>query len=81
MPQVTDYVAIPPHLMEDGEIFAGEPRECRYGGSAARWAATMAADPQNYGAIAISRSGDTALGDFDDAVVLQSIGEVDGAAL
>lgn len=41
----------------------------------------MAADPKNCGAIAFSRSGDPAMGDFDDAVILKSIGEVDGAAV
>jgi len=29
------------------------------------------------GAIAFSRTGDTALGDFEDAVILKTIGEVD----
>jgi hypothetical protein len=29
------------------------------------------------GAIAFSRSGDPALGDFEDAVILKTVGEVD----
>jgi hypothetical protein len=29
------------------------------------------------GAIAFSRTGDPALGDFDDAVILKTVGEVD----
>lgn len=81
MPQVTYFVAMPFHCNEEGEIVAGEPKECRDGGSAARWAATMAADPKNCGAIAFSRAGDPALGDFEDAVIIKSIGEVDGAAV
>jgi hypothetical protein len=32
-------------------------------------------------AIAFSRSGDPALGDFDDAVILRTFGQIDEAAL
>ena len=33
------------------------------------------------GAIAFSRTGDPALGDFDDAVILKTVGEVDSGLL
>ena len=81
MAQITYHVALPFHRTDDVEIAAGEPRECRDSHAASRWAATMAADPKNCGAIAFSRSGDPALGDFEDALIITSIGEVNGAAL
>ena len=43
---------------------------------AARVAAIMVADPKNCGAIAFSRTGDPALGDFEDAVIVTQIGDV-----
>ena len=81
MPQITYYVALPFHLTDDGGIVAGEPRECRDSGSAARSAAILAADPKNCGAIAFSRTGDPALGDFEDAVIIKMIGETAELAL
>jgi hypothetical protein len=81
MPRVTYFVAIPFRLSEEGVIVAGEPRECRDGQNAERWAATMATDSKNCGALAFARSGDPALGDFDDAVVIKTFGEIDGAVL
>ena len=81
MATVTYFVAIPFRLSDDGTIVAGEPQECRDGGKAARVAAFMAADPKNCGAIAFCRTGDPAVGDFEDAVIITQIGDVDGAAL
>jgi hypothetical protein len=81
MAVVTYVVAIPFRLAEDGAIVAGEPQECRDCGRAARVAAIMAADPRNCGAVGFSRRGDPALGDFEDAVIITQIGDVDGAAL
>jgi hypothetical protein len=78
---ITYYVAIPFSISDDGSIVAGEPQECRDAGKARRVAAVLASDPHNCGAIAFSRSGDPALGDFEDAVIISKIGEVDGAAL
>jgi hypothetical protein len=42
---------------------------------------TMAAMEGHCGAIAFSRTGDPALGDFEDAVVLKRVGEVDAGAV
>ena len=44
---------------------------------AIRMAKTLAATEPHCGAIAFSRTGDPALGDFEDAVVLKTVGEVD----
>ncbi len=40
-------------------------------------AASMAKMEEHCGAIAFSRTGDPALGDFEDAVILKKVGEVD----
>jgi hypothetical protein len=42
-----------------------------------RMAGSLAAMEGHCGAIAFSRTGDPALGDFDDAVILKTVGEVD----
>jgi hypothetical protein len=44
-------------------------------------AGTMAAMEGHCGAIAFSRTGDPALGDFEDAVILKMVGEVDAGLL
>ena len=77
MKELTYYVALPFRLSDDGQVVAGEPQECRDAGKAVRVATILAADPGNCGAIAFSRSGDPSLGDFEDAVIIRSFGEVD----
>jgi hypothetical protein len=56
---------------------AGEPQECRDAFKARSVAAILASDPNNCGAVAFSRTGDAALGEFDDAVIIARLGEVD----
>jgi hypothetical protein len=63
MPQITYHVAIPFRPSDQG-VVAGAPQECRDSGAAKRRAALLAAEPENCGAIAFSRTGDPALGDF-----------------
>jgi hypothetical protein len=41
----------------------------------------LAVEEGHCGAIAFSRTGDPALGDFEDAVILKVVGEVDIALL
>jgi hypothetical protein len=41
------------------------------------WPGSLAREEGHCGAIAFSRTGDPALGDFEDAVILKTIGEVD----
>jgi len=77
MPNVTYYVAVPFRNGEDGQITAGEPLECRDSYKAKSAAAAMAGDPANCGAIAFSRTGDPAMGEFEDAVIIARLGEVD----
>ena len=82
MATVTYFVALPfRRSEEDGAIVAGEPKEARSSDQALRMAASMATAEGNWGAIAFSRTGDPALGEFEDAVVLKTFGEVDAGLL
>lgn len=69
------YVALPFTRVEDG-LAPGEAAECPSGAAAIRRAKALASDKANAGAVAFSRSGDPNLGEFDDAVILKSFGEV-----
>ena len=80
MGTTTYYVALAFALSEDGDIVACEPKEARSADQAIRMAKTLATEP-HCGAIAFSRTGDPALGDFEDAVVLKMVGEVDEGLL
>jgi hypothetical protein len=62
---------------ENGDIVAGDPKEARSAEQAIRMAGTLAVAEGHCGAIAFSRTGDPALGDFEDAVILKTVGEVD----
>ena len=68
MATVTYYVALPFLRAEDGSLTPGEAMECQSTGQAFSRAAGMAL--KSGGAVAFSRTGDPALGDFDPAVVL-----------
>ena len=81
MATMTYYVALPFMRSEDGEIVECEPKEARSSDQAIRMASTMAAMEGHCGAIAFSRTGDPALGDFEDAVILKTGGEVDEGLL
>ncbi len=81
MSNVTYYVALAFTLSEDGDIVAREPKEARSSDQAIRMARAFAATPPNCGAIAFSRTGDPVLGEFEDAVVLKAVGEVNEGLL
>jgi hypothetical protein len=66
---------------DSGEIVACDPKEARSSEQAIRNAGSLARIKGRCGAIAFSRIGDPALGDFDDAVILKTVGEVDTALL
>jgi hypothetical protein len=78
---VTYYVALPFVVDEGGSAVPGQAKEVHSEGSALRLASAMADLPENCGAIAFSRTGDPASGDFADAVVIKSFGEVDAGAM
>jgi hypothetical protein len=69
------YVAMPFIALEQG-LSAGQAVECPTGASAIRRAEAMSRSEPNVGAIAFSRSGDPNLGEFEDAVILKTFGEV-----
>lgn len=78
---VTYHVALPFVRDEAGEIVAGDAQECPDASKAAQVASFLASDPKHCGSIAFSRTGDPALGDFEDAVVIKTYGTVDPLAL
>ena len=78
MAATTYYVALAFMRSEEGgDIVACDPKEARSSEHAMRLAASLAAEEGHCGAIAFSRTGDPALGDFEDAVILKTVGEVD----
>ena len=72
---VTYYVALPFVRTEDG-VAAGLAQEMPNERAAIRRAEALSRDPANAGALAFKRSGDPGMGNFDDATILQSFGEV-----
>src|SRR5271166_805265 len=79
MATMTYYVALAFKRSEDdgGDIVACDPKEARTAEQAIRMAGSLATQEGHCGAIAFSRTGDPAIGDFDDAVILKTVGEVD----
>jgi hypothetical protein len=73
MASVTYYVALPFDDC-DGELVAGEARECQTANAAIRCARSMSTS--HTGAIAFSRNGDPTTGEFEAAEVLEKFGEV-----
>jgi len=69
------FVALPFTRIEGG-LAPGQAAECSNGAAAVRRAEAMFANQANAGAVAFSRSGDPNLGEFDDAVILKTFGEV-----
>jgi hypothetical protein len=69
------YVALPFTHTEDG-LAPGEAVECPNGAAAIRRAQAMSTGEASAGAVAFSRSGDPNLGEFADAVILRTFGQV-----
>ena len=72
---VTYYVALPFIRTEDG-VAPGEAQEMPNEGAAIRKAESMSRDPANGGALAFKRSGDPNMGNFGEATILKTFGEV-----
>jgi hypothetical protein len=70
------YVAMPFMPAEGGGLAPGQPMECPSEGAAIRRAEIMSRDEGNAGAIAFARRGDPNVGEFEDAVILKTFGEV-----
>lgn len=76
MATMTYYVALGFKRSDDGgEIVASDPKEARSADQAIRMAGSLQGRRGHCGAIALSRTGDPALGDFEDAVILKTVGE------
>ena len=75
MADITYYVALPFIATDDG-IAAGKPTECLNLLAVVATAEALSRKPGNVGAVAFSRRGDPATGDFGDAKVLKRFGDV-----
>jgi hypothetical protein len=76
MMAINYFVALPFVLADDGTIIAGGPIECASAGTAILRAEVLSRMEGNVGAVAFSRTGDSDIGIFEDAVVLRKFGEV-----
>ena len=76
MADVTYYVALPFTIDDKGEPVAGTGEELQSPSGAMRRADTLSRQPSNIGAVAFSRTGDPATGEFSDAIVLGQFGGV-----
>jgi len=76
---VTYYVVVPFDRDEEGTLKPGEAQEAPNANIARRRAGEFV--ETHAGAIAFSRAGDPSTGEFEDAVVLVSFGDVDMDAL
>lgn len=73
--EVTYFVALPFVAADDG-LAGGEPTECFNPGATVARAEALSRKQGHVGAVAFSRTGDPATGEFSDAIVLKSFGEV-----
>jgi hypothetical protein len=73
---VTYYVALPFVRLANGGLAPGQGVECPHSAAAIHRAEAMSRSEMNGGAVAFSRSGSPELGEFDDALVLKSFGDV-----
>jgi hypothetical protein len=76
---MTYYVVVPFDRDASGDLNAGEAAEAPSASAAERKARALALS--HAGAVAFSRTGDPAIGEFRDAVVLAQFGEVEMGAL
>jgi hypothetical protein len=75
MAEVTYFVALPFVAADDG-IAAGEPTECLNPVAVVMRAEALSRQPGHMGAVAFSRTGDPATGNFGDAKIIKKFGEV-----
>lgn len=75
MAEVTYYVALPFIAGDDG-LAPGEPTECFNPTAAMMRAEALSRKEGHVGAVAFSRTGDPATGDFSDAKVIRKFGDV-----
>jgi len=73
--EVTYYVVVPFDRDPEGDLTPGEAQELPNARAAERRAAALAL--QHAGAVAFSRTGDPAIGEFRDAELIARFGKVD----
>jgi hypothetical protein len=76
MANVTYYVAMPFLQDDSGLPVAGAAEECQHSSNALRRAEAMSQTAGSIGAIAFCRSGDPLIGEFGEAQVLKTFGQV-----
>ena len=76
MADVTYYVALPFQQDDTGSPAAGAAEECQSSSGAIRRAEVLAKAPGCVGAVAFSRTGDPMIGEFGDAKLLRTFGDV-----
>ena len=65
-----------PFVAADDGIAAGEPTECFNSVAVVMRAEALSRKPGHVGAMAFSRTGDPATGDFGDAKIIKKFGDV-----
>jgi hypothetical protein len=70
------YVALPFTYVREGGLAPGVAIECPNALAAMRRAEAMFCNKANAGAVAFSRQGNPDIGEFEDAVVLKTFGQV-----
>jgi hypothetical protein len=75
MAQVTYFVALPFVAADDG-VAPDEPVECFSPNAAVMHADMLSRNEGHIGAVAFSRTGDPATGDFGDATTIRKFGDV-----
>ena len=70
------YVALPFLRLEDGGLVPGEAVECPHSSAVLRRADAMYRSEANAGAVALARIDSPDLGDFEDAMILKTFGDV-----
>jgi hypothetical protein len=75
MTEVTYYVALPFVVSDDG-VIAGEPAECFNPVAVVVRAEALSRKEGHVGAVAFSRTGNPAIGDFSDAKIIKKFGDV-----
>ena len=75
MADITYFVALP-FVAADDSVAPGEAVECFNPNAAIMRAEALSRKPGHVGAVAFSRTGNPATGDFGDAKVIRKFGEV-----
>jgi hypothetical protein len=70
------YYAALPFVRVNGGLAPGEAIECPHAAAAVRRAEALAGKEMNAGAAAFSRQGNVELGEFEDALILKTFGDV-----